>query len=163
MALAIKEVRTPVKVQTETESTDLIKIPGIAVAAAYADGDVMGVQFSIMVPESGIIQSANLYDVDDEGLQVDLVIHRAPWTTVIADNAAMDLADEDLVKVIYVIAFTSATFVDFTNGQVALVPSIGKAYKAKEGKLYVTARARGALNIAAGKEPRIQIDFLGDG
>jgi len=161
MALTVKKINDPVKVVTSTFASGRYQIPGITTGAAYADGDVIGRQFSIKVPKSGVIQSAVFYDLDDEGIQIDFILHRSQWTTVIADNDPMDLADDDLVKIIDVLEFS--TFVDFTNGRISFLNSIGKAYVVGDDNLlWVTARARGIVTIAAGNLPQFQLTILSD-
>ena len=153
-------VEGDVQVRTKTFLTEKWIPPNIATGAAYAANDAIGGMQEIDVPVSGVIQSANYWDRDDEGLQVDIAICSERFATSIADNAAFSLLDEDTLKVIHVISFSS--FTDFINGQMSSVVSIGKAYYAPSGKLYIQAIARGALNIAAGSEPMFQLNILAD-
>ena len=157
------EVTNKVTVRTESQSTQVWQPAGIVAAVAYADGDAIGGMTEVDAPLSGVLQSALYIDRDDEGLAVDLVVCLLPFDTPILDNATMALSDDDLLKVIHVIAF--ATFSDFTNGQISSVTAIGKRFgtdPSRPRKLYVQARARGALNIASGSEPRFVIDYLVD-
>ena len=76
--------------------------------AIYAAGDALGAQQSFKVPDSGIIRAVVLTDADDEA-SVDVKV----WffdsqPTVIAANAAFDLADADAELVQGVIALTAA-------------------------------------------------------
>jgi hypothetical protein len=151
-----------VPVRARTISSEIWTPPGQVAASAYADGEAIGGLHEIRrpdgldMPSSGVIQSSTYWDSDDEGLQVDLVLFRSPLTVQIADHAAMSLVDDNLLRVLYVIQFT--TFYDFTNGQISFVNSIGKGYEVS--RVFAQARARGALNIAAGAEPRFQVDVL---
>ena len=143
----------------KTYQTRRLTPPGIATGAAYADLDALGIHFSFEVPQSGVIQSAIYYDLDDEGLQVDLwLLDDAP--TVQTDNSAIAFIDHDLIKVITRIQFMS--FADAANGQFAESKAIGKAYVQKNKRMWAQCQARGALNIAAGNLPLFRIDFLSD-
>lgn len=154
-----KAIGATTSVVGKTFRTRQLVPPGIGPAAAYADLDALGTLFPIMVPVSGIIQTALYYDLDDEGLQVDLWLFDAPVATQ-TDNAALTLADPDLVKTVGRIQFTS--FADAANGQVAIATNLGLAYVAPQRRLYGQVQARGALNIAAGSEPRFTLIILAD-
>ena len=143
----------------KTYSTPLLTPPGIGTGAAYADLEALGLHFFFEVPRSGVIQSAIYYDLDDEGLQVDLwLLSDAPTTQT--DNGALTFIDHDLIKVITRIQFMS--FADAGNGQFAESKAIGKAYVQPSRRMWAQCQARGALNIAAGNLPQFRIDFLSD-
>src|SRR3990167_2676793 len=154
-----KELRLTTVTVGRTFQTRLLTPPGIVTGAAYADLDAIGTHFSFEVPRSGVIQSAIYYDLDDEGLQVDLwLLDDAP--TVQTDNSAIAFIEHDLIKVITRIQFMS--FADAANGQFAESKAIGKAYVQKNKRMWAQCQARGALNIAAGNLPQFRIDFLSD-
>jgi len=139
--------------------TRLLTPPGIGVAAAYADLDAIGTAFMFRVPASGIIQAASYYDLDDEGLQVDLwLMDDAP--AIQTDNNPLSFLDNDLIKVITRIQFT--TFGDATNGQFSEAKNIGRPYVQENRRMWAQLQARGALNIAAGNLPMFRIVILAD-
>lgn len=152
--------RETVTVVGKTFITELLVPPGIGTGAAYADLDAIGKQFSFIVPYSGIIQSAVYYDLDDEGLQVDLWLFNNEPSTDQTDNSAFALSDTDLLKVISVIQFS--TFRDAANGQVSPKDNIGKAYVIPNRKMWGALQARGALNIATISLPAFNIQILSD-
>ena len=154
------EVVGEVVVVGKTPRVGPISPIGIVTGAAYADLDAMGtIAFRLKVPKSGIIQSAIYYDLDDEGLQVDLwLLDERPDAQT--DNAALAHSDADLLKVIDVIQF--AGFRDAANGQVSPQDGLGIAYVAPSGWLYMQLQARGALNIAAGALPTFKFTILSD-
>ena len=137
--------------------------PGMAPAVAYAALDAIGQPFSFEVPVSGFIQSAIYYDRDDEGLQVDLWLFEEvpPQQT---DNSAFALSDAQLLTALDVLQFT--TFYDGTNGQLSRLNSLGLAYDTSHsltpGRLWASAQARGALNIAAANLPAFRLVILSD-
>jgi hypothetical protein len=130
--------------------------PGIITGAAYASGDEMGTLLTVRVPRRGVILSATLWDLDDEGLQYDLEIFKASISEA-GDNNAWSPGDGDMLNFVTEIAF--AGFDDQVNSQTSEVNSIGKAYTAPQGKFYIKIIARGAHNIAAGNEPRLQLQI----
>jgi hypothetical protein len=142
-----------------TFQTEPVTPPGLATGAAYQDLDALGQVFSFVVPPSGIIQSALYYDLDDEGLQVDLLLFRdSPVQQV--DNAAVALVDTEVLKAFGRIQFTA--FADLATGQFANVNNLGLAYAANGGRIWAIAQARGALNIAANNLPSFRLVILPD-
>ena len=131
---------------------------GIGTGAAYADKDAMGtVAGSIIVPTQGTIETAKYFDLDDEGLQVDLwLFESAPADQT--DNAAFSLTDAELQTVIDVISF--ASFSDAANGQFSIRRALGTCYTSPTGLIYFQLQARGALNIAASNLPAFQLEIL---
>ena len=159
MGVKVESIRDTVAIKTRTYFSRKISIPGITAAAAHTAADALGVKFIINTPRSGILYSANLWDLDDEGLQIDLALFSADFTAV-ADDAAWSLSDEDLRKLFYVVKFQ--TFDDAVNGQMSSVEAINKAVVLPEGQCWAQAIARGASTIAAGSDPVIQLQFLAD-
>ena len=129
---------------------------GIGTGAAYADLDSMGTTaFTFTnVPSSGVIESALYFDLDDEGLQVDLwLFNAAPAAQT--DNSAFALTDAELQTVIGVISFTS--FSDAANGQFSARNGMGLGYVVPGNTIYAQLQARGALNIAASNLPAFKL------
>ena len=112
---------------------------------------------AIAVPTKGIIQSAVYYDLDDEGLQVDLWLFEIAPANVTA-NSAFVVSDAQLLDVIDVIQFVG--FRDANTGQVSTQNGLGIAYTASTGFIYALLQARGALNIAAGSLPHFVLRIL---
>ena len=143
----------------KTYKTPHLTPPGIATGAAYADLDALGTHFSFEVPKSGIIQSAIYFDLDDEGLQVDLWL-MADAPAVQTDNSAIAFIDHDLIKVVGRLQFIA--FGDAANGQFSSLTNIGLAYVRPNKRMYAQCQARGALNIAAGNLPMFRLTILSD-
>lgn len=141
------------------QRTPITSPTGIGTGSAYADKDAMGTTaFSFPVPAEGIIITGTYYDLDDEGLQVDLwLFDEQPSAQT--DNSAFTLTDADLQKVIGVIEFTNAK--DAVNGQVMQSNGLNIAYKAKSQLVYAQLQARGALNIASSNLPAFALSILG--
>lgn len=125
-------------------------IPGIGAAAAYAAGDAFGDKFILLVPPEGTISNIVFLDLDDEGIQKDLVLFREDFTAT-ADNAAFAVSDDDLGNCIGIV--TVNVFYNFSNNQVGIgTPAF--AYRAPSGRLFCQFVTQGADNIAAGSEPK---------
>lgn len=156
---------TPLTVGGLSYRTPSVGVPGIATGAAYADKDQIGALFTFpnvtrVNVQTGTLQSAYYYDLDDEGLQADLWLFTRP-VTLAADNAAFVLSDADLQAVLTVVQFT--TFYDANTGQYAKVGNIGEPFSTPEGtSLYGALQARGALDIAAANLPRLALGVFKD-
>ena len=167
--LKIVQEALPIRPRPVFESA-LTTIPGIATGAAYSGSvaapDAVGSLGSLIVPVSGILQSATYYDKDDEGTQLDIVLFSAAFT-VQNDNDAFTIADADLPNKIYELKFT--VFNDNVNNQDSSIENIGKAYTvtplapgSKLGTMYFQAKTSTAPNIAAGSVPVFKLQILPD-
>ncbi len=136
-----------------------LSIPGIVAANALDANDCFGTVFEIFVPHSGIIYSATLWDLDDEGSQVDLEIFKQDITHT-ASDAVWSPTDTDMLAFVAELAFVS--FDDHINSRTSELTNIGKAYTAPSGRFYIQAVTRSTPNIAAGSMPRVQLHILPD-
>ena len=137
--------------------TPYMEIPGIGAASAYASGDAFGTRFSFDVPASGIIETAIMLDLDDEGIQTDLWLFTDEFTQT-ADNAAFAVSDSDLMHLEAVIAITN--FANAANNQVGINNGLGMPFKASKKRLWCQCVTRGAPTIAAGNLPRVALRGL---
>ena len=140
-------------------STGRMVIAGV-VAAAYAERDALGSQWEIPVPRKSRLQSATLWDLSDQNLQVNLTIADRPFDTKIADNAPFALSDDDALKVVYQVEFI--IFTDWVNNRASFVDQIGKRLTFPDGVCYLQAFVPGAPTIAAGALPVVQLEFEPD-
>lgn len=142
-------------------------VPGIGTGAAYADGDIMGtvIEFpNVFRPErlSGILLGGIYYDLDDEGLQVDLHLSARPFATSPgADNAAFTVLDADLLAIRATCTFATTAFFNFANNQIAYDFRTQPIFS-DSTSLWGYVVARGALNIAAGNLPAFSLCLLPD-
>jgi len=158
--MAIKtEVLNVVRVVNKTFKTPLVAVPGVGTGAAYTAGDALGTLFTFDVPRSGIIHTAVYLDMDDEGIETDLVLFTGPFDYT-ADNAAFTVSDEDMHEFLSTITF--ATFKNFAVNQVSTAAAIGLAYVAPQRKLWAQVVTRGAPNIAAGNIPLFSLTIISD-
>lgn len=157
MAISV-EVQNVVTVVGKTFQVPLSLIRGVD-GALYTTGDAFGDRFSIEVPKSGIIQSVRFFDLDDEGVNMEINLFSAPFTAT-ANNAAFAISDDDLKKL--EVSVLVDTFRDFGNNQMGVVDNLGISYWAPERKLWGQWVARGGPTIAAGSEPLFSIRILAD-
>ena len=125
------------------------QVPGLTLGGAYAANDAFGGMFTIDVPKFGTITDLVFYDLDDEGLNKDVVLFTRSFTPT-ANDAAIALRDDELRYSIGAISVISWT--DLLDNQLGrATPAL--SYVAPQGKLWGQWVTRGADNIAAGSEP----------
>lgn len=138
-------------------------VPGIGTGAAYADLDALGtlIEFpnlllrqSNPVRYTGTLESAVYYDLDDEGLQVDLHLYSRAVTSG-TDNSAYAPADADALAYLGTVNFVA--FHDLNTSRVSAVEDIGLLLVGESTSVWGQAQARGALNIAAENLPRFKL------
>lgn len=142
--------------------TQMLRVPGIGAAAAYASGDAFGTQLEFPVPRYGVIESLLFVDLDNERIPKDLVLFSRDFTAT-ADNAAFDPSDEDMVFCLGSISILAGDYILFNDSSLAAVTSIGLAYEAPEGTIWGQLVTRGLDNIAAGSEPFLRLVIAGGG
>jgi len=133
-----------------------VLVPGIVAADALDANDCMGTIVQVNVPKRGVIVSATLFDIDDEGTQIDLEIFVHPIAQI-ANDAAWAPTDADIIHFLTELAFVS--FDDHVNNQTSDITAINKAYVAPEGKFYIQAVTRSTPTIAAGASPRFHLQI----
>lgn len=131
----------------------LIKVPGLTLGGAYEAADAFGTMITISgLPNEGVITNVFYFDYDDEGITKELVLFDEAFVEA-ANDAAFDITDADLRKVIGVINI--ATFRNYSLNQFGqATPALYYATDVRTpGTLYGQFVTRGADNIAAGSEP----------
>ena len=131
---------------------------------AYADGDVLFATQEIAsavrnTGDSCILQSIHVVDIDDEGVDFDLVFFNAA-TSLGTENAAPDIDDTEVLTTIGTYEFVN-DYMDLGANQVRTDHGIGLELKAGAGttSLYVAGITRGTpTHTASGLE--ISFGFL---
>lgn len=143
-------------------------VPGIVTGAAYADADAIGtlIEFPNLLTlnpytntYSGMLHSALYFDLDDEGLQVDLHLFGRRITDG-TDNSAYAPTDADVRAYLGTVSFTA--FFNLGANQVSVVTGIGLPLVSTSSSVFGQAVARGALNIAAENLPEFSLTVLAD-
>ena len=144
------ESGTSVPVTSHIFPSELVEIPGIGTAVAYATAEAFGTRFPIVVPVEGTIAQVTFLDFDDEGINKELVLFSREFTAT-ADNAAFNPSDADLNFCLGVISID--TWYNYSANQVG-VATPAFHYVAPSGTIYGQFVTRGADNIAAGSIPK---------
>lgn len=158
--LVSNTVQPPIAGQTITR---VVQVPGIGTGSAYQTGDAFGTLITfpdVFRPEkgSGIVVKVLFYDLDDEGIQKDLILFSDVVTTT-ADNSPIALPDS-LIQSIKG-GITISTFFDLLDNQVG--QWTGTLWVQGTGpNLYALAITRGADNVAAGSVPLIALTTVPD-
>ncbi|MBM3946505.1 MAG: hypothetical protein FJ315_03775 [SAR202 cluster bacterium] len=130
-------------------NTGFINIPGIGLSSAYASGDAFGTRFSIAVPVEGTISTVVFADLDDEGLDKEVVLFNNEFNQT-GDNDVFAVTDGDLLNLVGIVSITD--WYNFANNQVGRsTPAL--AYQAPLGRLWGQVVTRGADNIVPGHQP----------
>lgn len=137
--------------------------------SAYATGELIGgkLTFSLAVPtetSTGYIISAVIFDKSVQAVDLDLVLFSSdPTGTTFTDQAAFDIADTDLSKVVAVINFGSASRFAFADNGVKYVGSLAIPAKgAPPGTIYGALVSRGTPTFAAAADVTVQLAISGD-
>lgn len=124
--------------------------------AIYASGDLIGGKLTIPAPDTGKIVSVRLVDQAGQASVIDLVLWSAdPSGTTFTDNAALDVADTDMVALIGVVPIAAADYDTFADNRVATVPNYNLVYgplaKGQNGgySMYGALVSRGTPTYAA--------------
>lgn len=152
--------------------TEVIKLTGAQVGvdgAAYSANDVLGDKAPISIEAvrsfsgTGIIHSVTLQDLSKQDAETDIIFFDAlPTGTTFTDNAAIDVADEDLPKVIGTVNIAASDYCDFADSSVATVKGINLPIKSSDNsKIYVCLVTRGTPTYVA-DELSITIGILQD-
>lgn len=133
----------------------------------YATGDVMAdtqvVTNAMRANDAtGILQSIQVLDEDDQGIAFDLVFLSAN-NALGTENSAVSISDLNARDILGVISVASADFIDIGNSRVATKTSVGMVVKPATGSrsLYVGAISRGSGTYSAAGV-KLRLGFLQD-
>lgn len=137
--------------------------------SAYADGDLIGTKLTFTAAlrssggASGALQSATLTDLAAQNAAIDLILFNAdPTSTTFTDNAAFDIADADLSKVVARVAFTASDYFSFADNSVAQVDSLGLGLSGPSRDLYGALVSRGTPTYATASDLTVRIAVWSD-
>lgn len=112
-----------------------VSVQPVVDTSIYASGDLIGGKLTFTNIVSGsydqtLMLSATVYDEAAQASDLDLVIFSAnPTLTTFTDQAALDVADADLVKVATVFNFGSTSRFVFADNSVHVVQNQGVPLK----------------------------------
>lgn len=140
--------------------------PVVEATPDYAAGDLIGGKLTIadasFVLGGGLIQSAILIDQAAQSADIDLIIFNDdPSGTTFTENAALDIADADMLKIAGVIQFLSTGWVAAADNSVNAKHNLAIDYRPNSnGLLYGAMIARDAFNAAATTDLKLRLGIL---
>ena len=103
---------------------NLITVVPVLTVGAYTANDMLfiptEVPNAIPIGKSGRLRSVIVVDIDDQQLPFDLIVFDSQATTP-ALNAAENIDDANLKKILTVVSVVAADYIDFANGQLGQV------------------------------------------
>lgn len=157
--------------------TNIIKLTGAQIGvdgATYASGDVLGDKCPIEVKDilhsttegygSGIIQSVITGDLSNQSGAYDIIFFDALPVTVFTDNAACDIADADIPKIIAIVPIVAGDYFSFVDNSVGVTSNIAKPIQSLAGTgttLWIALVSRDTKTYVA-DELSINIGILQD-
>lgn len=141
---------------------------------AYATGDLVGGKLTFTnvlkpITGSGYLVSVLMSDLSATAVDFDIVIFREdPTGTTFTDNAAFDIADADLPKVLAVVTLGSTSRFAFADNSIHYVGSLAipvwgtNSSSGITGTLYVAIISRGAPTFAAAGDVKITLGVSRD-
>lgn len=143
-----------------------IVVAPVADTSIYAAGDLIGGKLTLSpavlaAAGGGVIQSIVLVDQANQKAPIDIVFFGSdPSGTTFTDQAALDIADADVLNIVGVVSVAASDYVSFADNAVAtLRPSM--AFKLDSGiTLYAALVCRGTPTYAASGDLQLTITII---
>lgn len=132
----------------------------------YASGDLIGGLLTFanaarVAAGSGTIQGVVIGDLAKQDSAIDIVFFNAnPDGTTFTDQAALDIADADIPKIIGVMKVLASDYSDFNDNSVATKAPFGLPFKLASGtSIYACLVCRGTPTYASASDltPKVKI------
>jgi hypothetical protein len=137
--------------------------------AIYASGDLMGGKLTLasaarVAGGTGMIHSLTIVDQDNEKAALDIVFFESdPTGTTFTDQAALDVADADMLNVVGVVSVSASDYVSFVDNAVATLRNIGLSFKLDSGtSLFAAIVSRGTPTYTAATDVQVKVGILMD-
>lgn len=149
-------------------STKVAVTPILAVAGAYAAGDLVGSKLTLAgavraAGGGGIIQSVRISDKAKQNSPLDVIFFAAdPALSVFTDNGVATVHDTDLALISGHVSLTASDYASFADNSVATKSGLGQAFRLDSGtSLFAVIVARGAPTYTAG-DIELEVSILQD-
>ncbi len=139
--------------------------------AAYGAADVIGDKAPIEITnvfrdrldgKTAILQSVIVQDLSAQSLDLDILIFDAnPSASTFTDNAAVDVADADLPKLIGGVSIVAADYIALADSSVATKTNISLTVSSIHTSLWIVCVTRGTPTYVA-DELSLVLGFLQD-
>lgn len=161
MSWFVTGIKNIVGVQERLHNTGFLTVPGIATVSVYTADDAFGTQFVFRdVPKAGYIQTAVYLDLDDEGIETDIVLYSREIVET-ADHDPYAPSDLDLESLIGHITF--ADFKNYNANQSSTASGMFFTYTAPLGEIWAQMVTRGIPNIAVAAIPKVSLTIVPQG
>ena len=139
--------------QVVTASTVIDLTLSLSTSPAYADGDVLAAaqELASAVRASGgtgVIQSIQVVDHDDQAQALDIVISDST-ITLGTENSAVSISDADADKILGIVPVVAGDYVDLVNSQYAIPEFQPIVIMPDTTSLYISAISRGTGTYTA--------------
>ena len=158
----LNEISDANGIQVVTSSTVIDLTLSLSTSPAYSDGDVLfaAQELASAVRASGgtgILQSIQVVDQDDQGQAMDIIISDST-ITLGTENSAVSISDADAAKILGIVKVAAGDYVDLVNSQYASISNIGLVIIPDTTSLYISGISRGTpTHTASGIVLRISI------
>lgn len=137
-------------------------------AAAYGAGDLIGgkMTFSNLLNQdvpTGELRKVYVYDLAKQGVSLTLILFDSdPSSTTFTENAALDIHDSDLTKIIAIVPLT--THLALADSGVTYADEIAKSIKVAAGvrTIYGCLLAVGTPTYASTSDLTVKLGFMQD-
>ena len=134
---------------------------------AYATGELVGGKLTFTGSKAGFVVSAQITDLAAQAVDFDVVLFDAnPSATTFTDQAAFDIADADIPKVIGVINFPSTSRFAFADNSVHFVGGLGIPFSGSmvsgNPTIYGALISRGTPTFAASTDVKVKLAISQD-
>lgn len=135
----------------------IVKVSGTAVGATttpYSAGDLIGNKLTLsglypVATADPVMTQVTVQDLSNQKSAMTIVLFESdPANTTFTDNAALDIADADLPKIIGIVGIAPSDYVSFADNAVATVLSLQMATPAVN-TLYACILCGGTPTYAA--------------
>ena len=154
---------TPLPVNQRQAGTVITVTPTVSTTPAYASGDAVGGKLTLpnavrLAGGVGIIRSIVLTDKGKQNAAIDVVVFRAdPTATTFTDNAALSVADADLLSIAGVVSVAAADYAAFVDNSVATKSGLGLAVNSITTTLYACLVTRGTPTYTASSDLQLTV------
>lgn len=142
-----------------------VAVPVVA-SAAYASGDALG-SAAIRVPSAAaadgrlsVLRTLVLTDLAKQNAAINLLVfERNPTGTTLTDNAAVDVADADIAKLIGFLKILSTDYVSLNDNSLAVTKPDLAFRTSANGSIWLIAMSAGTPTYASTADLYLKLTF----
>jgi len=153
--------------------TKIVQVTPNVTAGAYSANDAVGgimtFEYALHAPkQTGVLLSVTIKDNASQEAALELVLFSKTFTAV-ADNAAFDVTDADMLNCLGVVPILSTDYDTFADNSIATVRNIGLGIRSEnavtssaDGALYGQLLTRGTPTYVATTDVTVTLTILQD-